>query len=393
MQESFIPFHKPSIGIEECEAVQRVLTSGWLTTGPVSQQFEREFASYIGCKYALAVNSCTAALHLALDAANIQKQDEVILPAYTFTATGEVITYLGARPVLCDSISAGFNLDPEDVNRRITPRTRAIIAVHIAGEACDLDALRVLASRYELHLIEDAAHILPGSYEGERVGSRSEMAAYSFYATKTITTGDGGMFLTASEELFRRAALMRLHGISGDAWKRYSREGSWFYDVIEAGFKMNLPDVLAAIGLAQLRKADLFHRRRCEIAAAYLRAFAQLDELELPPTTDRDAHSWHLFILRIRPELLRITRNDFIEALKKAGVGTSVHFIPLHLHTYYRDRLGYRAGDFPRAEDAYSRAISLPIYPEMTMQEVERVAAAVTNVVATNRRVVLAGAA
>src|SRR5262249_34621399 len=269
-------------------------------------------------------------------------QDEVIIPAYTFAATGEVITYMGARPVLCDSIAGGFNLDPDDVERRITSRTRAVIAVHIAGESCDLDALRAIASRHKLHLIEDAAHILPGSFRGKRVGSRSELAAYSFYATKTITTGEGGMLATSNEELFRRASLMRLHGISGDAWKRYSREGSWFYDVTEAGFKMNLPDVLAAIGLAQLRKADPFHRRRREIAAAYLQAFAQLDELELPTYMALQDHSWHLFILRIRPELLRISRNDFIRALKEAGIGTSVHFIPLHLHTYYRNRLHYR---------------------------------------------------
>jgi perosamine synthetase len=387
MQVNPIPFHRPSIGQEEFQAVREVLESRWLTTGPVTQQFEREFAAFVGCKYAVAVNSCTAALHLALDAAGITAGDEVLVPSYTFAATAEVVVYLGARPVLCDSLSGGFNIDPADAARRITAKTRAIIAVHIAGEPCDLQALSRLAKRHSIHLIEDAAHALPASYAGRRIGSISELTAFSFYATKTITTGEGGMLTTNDQAYARRASLMRLHGISGDAWKRYTNEGSWYYEVVEAGFKANMPDILAALGVAQLKKIDLFHRRRQEIADTYLRKLAGIQELELPPTGDaKSTHSWHLFILRLRSEALAIGRGELVNQLKREGIGTSVHFIPLHLHPYYRDHYGYSAGDLPCAEDAYSRCISLPIYPDMSDMEVKRVVASVEKIVHANCR-------
>lgn len=387
MQDNPIPFHRPSIGQEEFQAVREVLESRWLTTGPVTQQFEREFAAFVGCEYAVAVNSCTAALHLALDAAGITAGDEVLVPSYTFAATAEVVVYLGARPVLCDSLSGGFNIDPADAARRITPKTRAIIAVHIAGEPCDLQALSRLAERHSIHLIEDAAHALPASYAGRRIGSISEFTAFSFYATKTITTGEGGMLTTNDQAYARRASLMRLHGISGDAWKRYTNEGSWYYEVVDAGFKANMPDILAALGVAQLKKADLFHRRRQEIADIYLRRLAGIQELELPPTGDiRSTHSWHLFILRLRSEALAIGRGELVNQLKREGIGTSVHFIPLHLQPYYRDHYGYSAGDLPCAEDAYSRCISLPIYPDMSDMEVKRVLASVEKIVQANCR-------
>jgi dTDP-4-amino-4,6-dideoxygalactose transaminase len=386
MQDNFIAFHRPSIGQEELQAVRQVLESRWLTTGPVTQQFEREFADFVGCKYAVAVNSCTAALHLALDAARIAAGDEVLVPSFTFAATAEVVVYRGARPVLCDSLPGEFNIDPFDAIQRITPKTRAIIAVHIAGQPCDLFALRRLAGLHGIHLIEDAAHALPACYAGRRIGSISEFTGFSFYATKTITTAEGGMLTTDSQECARRASIMRLHGISGDAWKRYTNEGSWYYEVMDAGFKANMPDLLAALGLAQLRKAEVFHQRRCEIADTYLHRFAGIEELEMPPTTSGNTtHSWHLFILRFRPEMLAIGRSEFIRQLKEAGIGTSVHFIPLHLHPYYRDRYGYSSGDFPRAEDAYARCVSLPIYPDMSDAEVERVFTAVECVVHKNR--------
>jgi dTDP-4-amino-4,6-dideoxygalactose transaminase len=391
MSHQFVPFHRPSIGPEEFEAVRQVLESGWLTTGPVTHQFERNFAQYIGCKHALAVNSCTAALHLALDAAGVRMGDEVLLPTYTFTATAEVVTYMGARPVLCDSLCGAFNIDPDDAERRITPRTKAIIAVHIAGEACDLQALRRLASKHNLRLIEDAAHALPAWYQGKKIGADSDLAAFSFYATKTITTGEGGMLVTNNDDHARRASLMRLHGIQGDAWNRYRSEGNWYYEVVQPGFKMNLPDLLAAMGISQLRKADTFHERRCEIAEIYRRRFAVMDELELPNPSESAEHSWHLFIVRLRPEL--IDRNQFIRELKTAGIGTSVHFIPLHFHPYYRDRYGYQAGDFPNAEDAYLRAVSLPIFPGMTEAEIERVVTVVEHCVLTHRRHALMEAA
>jgi len=378
MQHDWLPFHRPSIGPEELLAVKEVLESRWLTTGPVTQQFERAFATFIGCKYAVAVSSCTAALHLALDAIGINPGDEVLVPSYTFAATAGAVIYRGARPVLCDSLPGGFNIDPVDAASRITSNTRAIIAVHIAGEPCDLGSLRQLAEQHSIHLIEDAAHALPASYAGRRVGSISELTAFSFYATKTITTGEGGMLTTNDEAHARRASMMRLHGIGGDAWKRYSNQGSWYYEIIDAGLKANMPDVLAALGLTQLKKAEVFHVRRREIADLYLQRLSGIEELDMPPTGDENRiHSWHLFILRLRPEMLAIDRNDLVNHLKQAGIGTSVHFIPLHLHPYYRDRYGYRSGDFPHAEDAYTRCISLPIYPDMSKADVERVATSV----------------
>ncbi|HZD94864.1 MAG TPA: DegT/DnrJ/EryC1/StrS family aminotransferase [Candidatus Sulfotelmatobacter sp.] len=383
MLDKFIAFHKPSIGPEEFAAISRVLESGWLTTGPVAQQFERDFEAYIGCRYALAVNSCTAALQLGLDVIELEPHDEVLVPTYTFTASAAVVAHAGARPVLCDSAPGGFNVDPADLESRISSKTRAIMAVHIGGDPCDLIVIRQIAARHGLHLIEDAAHALPASHCEERIGCNSEIGAFSFYATKTITAGEGGMFVTSNEVYAQRAKLMRLHGISGDAWKRYSKEGTWHYDVMEAGFKMNMPDLLAAIGLAQLSKADWFYQRRREIALRYLSLLSTVDELEMPGSSN--GHSWHLFIVRLRPALLGKSRQEFIEDLKHAGIGTSVHFIPLHLHSFYRERYGYREGDFPNAESAYERAISLPIYPGMSDSDVEYVANTIKRIVQASR--------
>jgi dTDP-4-amino-4,6-dideoxygalactose transaminase len=386
---SFIPFHRPSIGEEETEAVQRVLASGWLTTGPVALEFEKQFAAYVGCKYALAVNSCTAALQLALDAIGLRLGDEVLVPSYTFTATAEVVTYFGAQPVLCDSLPGGFNIDPVDAERRITAKTRAIIPVHVAGEPCDLDPLHAMASRHGLHVIEDAAHTLPAWYRGRRIGTISEMTAFSFYATKTITTGEGGMLATDNDKYAERAKMMRLHGIGGDAWKRYAKTGSWFYEVHHAGYKMNLPDLLAAVGVAQLGKADKFWQRRREIAARYQQRFSTFEELELPPGNSSILeHSWHLFILRLRPDCLSINRDEFIEELKALGIGTSVHFIPLHRHPYYVRQYGCKSADFPGAEDAYSRCLSLPIYPDMSDEQADRVIEGVSKIVCRSRKFV-----
>ena len=387
MNTDFIPFHRPSIGTEEVAAVQQVLESKWLTTGPVTRKFEREFADYIGAKHAIAVNSGTAALQLAVSLIGLQPGDEVQLPSFTFTATAEVLTYFGARPVLCDSVAGGFNIDVTDAERRVTSKTKAIIPVHIAGEPCDMDAVHGMASHRGLHVIEDAAHSLPARFRGRYIGTCSELSAFSFYATKNITTGEGGMVVTDSDKYAEKARCLRLHGIGGEAWKRYSREGSWYYEVLHAGFKLNLPDILGALGSAQLSKLDQFSRRRTEIARRYCERFAMAEELELPPAAAPGCeHAWHLFILRVRPEALSVARNEFIEELKKRGIGSSVHFIPLHLHPYYAQTYGYKPGDFPNAEDAYSRCVSLPIYPSLSDEEVERVIRAVEQIVSSYRR-------
>ena len=385
--DEFIPFHRPSLGEEEGAAVQSVLASGWLTTGPVVAQFEREFAEYIGCKYALAVNSGTAALQLALDAIGLAAGDEVLVPAYTFTATAEVVTYFGARPVLCDSVAGGFNIDPASLEERITARTRAIIPVHVAGEPCEMDSILSIAKGHNLHVIEDAAHALPASYHHRRVGTISEMAAFSFYATKAVTTGEGGMLATDNDEYAKRAIKMRLHGIGRLTWKSDSPQDSWFYEVQHAGYKLNLPDVLAAIGVTQLHKCEAFWQMRREIARFYSERLGQIAELEMPPDAPTPGeHSWHLYILRLKAGALEIDRNQFIEELKKMGIGTSVHFIPLHLHPYYRDEYGYKPGDFPNAEDAYSRCLSLPIFPGLTSAQMIRIVSQIKEVVAKNRK-------
>lgn len=393
-ESSFIPFHVPSIGQEEIDAVNEVLTSRWLTTGPVTLEFQKEFASYVGSKHALAVNSGTAALQLALDAIGLRAGDEVLVPTNTFTATAEVVTYFGAHPVLCDSVPGGFNIGLEDAERRITERTRAIIPVHIAGEPCPMDRLREFALRHRLHVIEDAAHALPANYRGRRIGTISELTAFSFYATKTLSTGEGGMLTTDNDAYAERASIMRLHGIGGDAWKRYSRTGSWYYEVQDAGFKMNLPDILSALGRAQLRKCDLFRQRRREISAYYNQEFGNIDVLELPPGDSENVeHAWHLYILRLRPDLLTVDRDEFIRQLKILGVGTSVHFIPLHRHPFWAKQYGHKPQDFPNAEDAFARCFSLPIYPGMTEEQIERVTHAVGQIAISNskRTAVVAG--
>jgi dTDP-4-amino-4,6-dideoxygalactose transaminase len=378
----FIPFHRPMIGPEELKAVRAVLESGWLTTGPATMAFERSFAEYVGAKHAVAVNSGTAALQLAVSLLGLHPGDEVLVPTYTFTATAEVLTYFGAKPVLCDSVAGGFNVDVEDARRRVTQRTKAIMPVHIGGEPCDLDAVGEIASTNGLHVIEDAAHALPAKYHGRRIGSYSTLTAFSFYATKNITTGEGGMLVTSDDDFAERARSLRLHGISSGAWNRYSREGSWFYQVIHAGYKLNLPDILSAIGSAQLVRSDHFHQRRRDIVSHYRDRFAPIEALEVPPEAGREnEHSWHLFLLRLRPSLLGIAREEFIEELRKLGIGSAVHFIPLHLHPYYQHTFGYKNGDFPHAEDAFSRCISLPLYPSLTDGEVARIVQAVEQII------------
>ena len=380
-----IPFHRAPVGEEEALAVCEVIRSGWLTMGPKTFEFEKEFAKYVGARDAIAVSTGTAALHLSLEAAGVCAGDEVLLPTTTFTATAEAVTYLGARPVLVDIDPVTMNLDPEDAARRITPRTEAIIPVHLGGQPCDMDELHALAKAHHLRVIEDAAHALPSAYRGKRIGQISEFTCFSFYATKTLTTGEGGMVTTENPSAAERIRLMRLHGIERDAWKRYRGDGSWRYEVLEAGFKYNLTDFQAAIGLVQLAKCDAMRQAGQKIAERYTNAFSPLEELLLPEIRSDRSTSWHLYVLRLRPDRLRVDRDVFIRALEVRGVSCSVHFIPLHLQPYYQRAYGYRAGDFPNAEQQYDSCLSLPIFPGMTDQEIERVIQAVQETTVESR--------
>ena len=380
MTAKFLPFHVPDIGEDEIQSVVETLRSTWLTTGPKVKQFEEEFANYIGCRHAVAVNSCTASLHLALDAIGIKEGDEVLVPAMTFAATAEVVIYFKARPVLVDCRQHNFNIDPDQIEKAITARTKAIVPVHFAGQPCDMTRILQIAKRYNLRVIEDAAHALPARTDGRLVGTIGDITCFSFYATKTITTGEGGMATTENPEWADRMRIMTLHGISKDAWKRYSSEGSWYYEILAPGFKYNLTDIGAAIGIEQLTKCDKFWEARSRIAKAYNEGLSHLRAIKTPWCDPGVQHAWHLYVIQLQLERLNITRNDFISELKEQNIGTSVHFIPLHLHPYYRDTFGYKPEDYPNANAVFQRSISLPIYPKMNAGDVERTIYAVTHI-------------
>ena len=366
-----IPFHRPAIGEREIAAAVDVLRSGWLTTGERAYALEAAIADRTGAKQALAVNSATGAMHLALEAFGVGPGDEVVIPTNTFTACGEVCAYLGARVVLADVDQDGL-LGPAQLEAVVTDATRVVMPVHFAGQGVDVAALRPVAPN--ALLLEDAAHALPASVNGVSVGRLGDAAAFSFYATKTMTTGgEGGMLLTDDDAVADRARVMRLHGISADAWNRYGAGGSWAYEVVEAGYKYNLTDLAAAIGLVQLERLDEMADARAAIAARYDAAFADSPLLSTPPRRDGDQHAWHLYVVRLALEDLSIDRAEVIRRLGEAGVGASVHFIPLHLHPHYQRRYGYAPGDFPAAERHFERSISLPIWPNMTDAEVDRV--------------------
>jgi dTDP-4-amino-4,6-dideoxygalactose transaminase len=380
-RQTFLPFALPHITAAEIDEVVDTLRSGWLTTGQKTKRFEREFAACVEAPYAVAVNSATAAMHLALDAIGLQPGDEVIVPVYTFTATAEVVEYFRARPVFADVDPLTCNLDPEQLERLITPRTRAVIVVHMAGLPAEMDTILAIAKAHNIVVIEDAAHAFPAKYRGQMVGSIGDLTAFSFYATKTLSTGEGGMLTTVNQQYAERAAMMSLHGISRDAWKRYSAEGTWYYEVQQAGYKYNMTDLAASLGLHQLARREWLLARRRSIARRYTEAFSQLSQVETPPESAHCEHAWHLYILRLHLERLDIGRDAFIQKLTRANIGTSVHFIPLHLHPFYRNTYHLKADDFPVALRAYRRAISLPIYPGMTDEDVEDVIAAVEDIV------------
>ena len=386
MNDRFIHFHRPSIGEEEINEVVETLRSGWLTTGPRVARFEREFREYTGAPHAVAVNSATAGLHLALAGLKIGPGDEVITTPMTFCATVQAILHVGATPVLAD-IGWDGNIDPEEIAKRITNRTRAIIPVHMAGLPCDMKAIWELAQRHGLHVIEDAAHAAGAVYEGRPVGAgASDAVAFSFYATKNLTTGEGGMITTDRLALAETLRMLALHGVSHEAWDRYSEHGSWHYDVLAHGFKYNLSDIQAALGIHQLHKLDHFIERRALYARMYSDAFAGMDEVEPPPDNPRCRHAWHLYILRLNLRRLKIDRGKFIRELQQRGVGTSVHFIPIPLLRFF-GRLPLAQCACPRALDLYPRIVSLPLYPAMTVEQVHYVAQSVREILESSRRV------
>jgi dTDP-4-amino-4,6-dideoxygalactose transaminase len=388
----YLPFARPSITKREREAVLEVLDSGWLTTGPRTRQFEESFARTVGARHAIALNSATAALHLALEALGVGPGHEVIVPTWTFASSAEVVVYLGARPVLVDVDRRTLNATPEAVLAAVTPDTRAVVAVHIAGLPVDIERLVAVLEPHGVPVLEDSAHAFPsriGGTAGRYVGTFGRAGAFSFYATKTITTGEGGMLVTDDDAIADRARIMSLHGISRDAWNRYTASGSWYYEIEEAGYKYNMTDIAAALGLVQLDRADELLAARRSIAARYSAGFREsraADLLELPEDALDGSHAWHLYIIRLELERLTLDRAAVIEALREAGIGASVHFIPLHLHPYYRRRWDMKPEDYPVATREFERVISLPIWPGMSEVDVSRVVLALSSILDTARR-------
>jgi dTDP-4-amino-4,6-dideoxygalactose transaminase len=376
----FLPFALPEIGDEEIAEVVDTLKSGWVTTGPKAKRFEAAFTEFLGdpALESIAVNSATAGLHLALEALGIGPGDEVITTTHTFTATAEVVRYLGADVVLVDIDPATLNIDPKAVEAAITPRTKCIVPVHYAGLAADMGAILAIARRHGLKVVEDAAHALPTLSAGRLVGTlESDITVFSFYANKTMTTGEGGMLVTRDPELAKRAKVMRLHGMSRDAFDRFTAtKPSWYYEIVAPGFKYNLTDIAAALGLQQLKRLPAFQERREQLAARLNAGLAGLP-LVLPPTAPAgDRHSWHLYVVRLADDA-KVARDEFIERLFKLGIGVSVHYIPLHLQPYWRDRYGLAPAQFPHSQRAYERMVSLPLYTRMTDADADRVCAAV----------------
>ena len=398
-RNTFLPFALPSIGEEEIAEVVDSLRSGWITTGPKVKRFESDFARYIGTRHAIAVNSCTAGLHIALTALGVGPGDQVIVPTLTFCSTANVVVHLGACPILVDT-GNDFNVLPEAVERAITPKTKAIVPVHYGGQACDLDAIYDIAARHNLPIVQDAAHAVGSVYRGHKIGSDElglylagqrgrevkVITAFSFYAVKTMTTGEGGMIATADDELAERMRLLTLHGMSRDAWKRYTSAGSWYYQVVLPGYKDNMTDIQAALGIHQLRKLDGFIETRQRYARLYDEAFTELPEVETPVTHPDRTHVYYIYVIRLNLECLNIDRAQFIEELKARNIGTSVHFIPVHLHPFYREHFGYQQGSLPQAEAIFDRIISLPLCPRMTEADVQDVIQAVHQIVVAHRR-------
>lgn len=386
IRDTWLPVAAPWIGEREKQLVLETLDSGWITTGPRAHELGARIATLAGARHGLAVSSCTAGLHVALAALGVGRDDEVVTTPYTFAASVNVIEHVGARPVLADVEPDTLCIDPEALERALTPRARAIITVDYAGHPCDYDAVRAIAGARGLPIVADAAHALGASWQGRPVGALATATAFSFYAIKNLTTAEGGAVVTDDDGLMDRMAMLSLHGMDRDAWKRYTSAGSWFYEVAAPGFKYNLPDVLAAIGLGQLERFAEFQRRRAAIVARYSEGLAGLAEVRLPRVRPGAVHAWHLFAIALELERLTCDRARFIEELRAENIGTTVNFIPIHFHPHFRDTLGHAPGSFPVAEDAYHRAITLPLFPRMSDADVDDVCAAVRKVAGHFRR-------
>ena len=393
-REKFLPYALPSIGEAEIAEVVDSLRSGWITMGPKVKRFEADFAAYVAAPHAVAVNSCTAGLQIALHALGIGAGDEVIVPTITFCATANVVVQLGAKPVLVD-VGDDLNIDPDAAAAAITSRTRAIMPVHYGGQACDLERIYALAARHDLAVVEDAAHAVGTELAGRRIGGAfddryqrppARATVFSFYATKNLATGEGGMMTMDDQALADRCRRLALHGMSRDAWQRYTSAGSWYYEVVEPGYKQNMTDIQAALGIHQLRRLEELTRTRQRYADLYDEAFADLPEVRVPVRLPDRRHTFHLYPVRFALDRLRIDRDAIIQALTRCNIGTSVHFIPVHLHPYYRDTYGYTRGDVPTAERIYDEMVSLPLYPAMSEEDVESVHRAVRAVVEQARR-------
>ena len=381
IRDKFLPLANPTIEEDEIKEVVDVLRSGWLTTGPKVAEFEENMQKYLGCKKAVGLSSCTGGLHIALAALGIKKGDEVIVPTYTFAASAHVVAWLGAKPVLVDVEKDTFNIDPKKIEDAITDKTKAIIPIHFAGHSCDIDKIMAIAKKHNLHVIEDAAHAIGTDYKGKKIGNFGNVTAFSFYATKTITTAEGGMLVTNDEELGKKLKRYSYFGVDKDTFNRYADKGNWYYEIIELGYKYNMDNIQGALGVEQLKKLESFIEKRRKLANLYTGLLKGVPGIITPEEKEYTRHSYHLYPILLDIDCLNISRGEFIDKLKEYKIGSSVHFIPLHLHSHYQKTYGYKKGDFPTAEYLFEREISLPLYPEMSEEDVRYVAEAIKEIV------------
>jgi perosamine synthetase len=385
-KDDFIQFHKIVTDETEIKEVTEAIKSGWLTSGPKTKKFEEEFKNYIGTQHAVVVSSWTAAAHLSLEALGVTKNDEIILPAVTFTATAEIVCYFHATPIIVDIDPQTINISIDEIEKHISPKTKVIIPVHYGGLPCDMDEIMEIASSKGIKVLEDAAHSLPALYKNRKIGTIGDVTCFSFYATKTLSTGEGGMICSNDPELAKRCSIMRLHGISADVWNRYTENGSWYYEVIAPGYKYNFTDIQAGLGLAQLKKLESNYQKRVVIAEKYNNAFKCNELIQVPCIKPDRKSAWHLYSILLNIEALNITRADFVNKIKEKGIGCSVHFIPLYRHPFYRDNFKLLPENYPNSEYVYQRQVSLPIWPGMNDEQINRVIDAVLDLINKYKR-------